>query len=110
MFRLHEAQRDCQESLNSQDGRTSLQLSCLDALSQEAFSRKKILQELRQQALEAQEELVEASRSRKILEKLRDRELERYRQRILKAERKDLDEIAAGRFVRMGPQNSGVDT
>jgi flagellar protein FliJ len=109
MFRLHEAQRDCQESLHSQDGGTSLQLSYLDALSQEAFSRKKILQELQSQALEAQEELMEASKSRKILEKLRDREFERYRQSVLKAERKDLDEIAAGRFVRMGPQNSRAD-
>ena len=110
MFRLHEAQRDCQKSLSSQDGTTSIQLSCLNALSHRAFSRKKVLQELQRHALEAQKELVEASRSRKMLEKLRDREFERYRQRILKAERNFLDEIAAGRFIRMTLQNSKTDT
>ena len=109
MFRLHEAQRDCQESLRGQDGTTSIQLSCLNALSQEAFSRKKMLQELQQQVLKAQEELVETSRSRKVMEKLRDREFERQRQHILKAERNFLDEIAAGRFIRMTPHNSETD-
>ena len=104
MSRLREAQRDCQEQLQGKDGGTSLQLLCLDALSQEAFSRKKILQELRREALAAQEELIEVSKSRKMVEKLRDRDLERYRQRMLQVERKDLDEIAAGRFIRMGTQ------
>ena len=104
LSRLHEAQRDCQERLQSKDGGTSLQLSCLDALSQETFSRKKILQEMQIEAVEAKEELMGASKSRKIVEKLRDRESERYRQHILQMERKDLDEIAAGLFIRIGTQ------
>ena len=102
MSRLHEAQRECQERLQGRDGGTSLQLSCLDALSQETFFRKKILQELQREALGAKDELIEASRSRKMVEKLRDREFERHRQHILQVERKHLDEIAAGRFIRMG--------
>ncbi|MFC1717971.1 flagellar export protein FliJ [Candidatus Poribacteria bacterium] len=104
MSRLHEAQRDCQERLQSKDGGTSLQLSCLNALSHETFSRKKILQELQREALEAKEELIEASKSRRIVEKLRDRDFERHRQNILHAERKHLDEIATGRFIRMEAQ------
>lgn len=102
--RLHEAQRDCQEQLKSENGGTSVQLLCLEALSRDAFSRKKILLELSKEALKAQEELMEAAKSRKIVEKLRDRDLERLRQHVLKAEQKQLDEIAAGRFIRMGTQ------
>ncbi len=104
MSRLHEAQRDCQEQLQSKNGGTSLQLLCLNALSHETFSRKKILQELQRGTLEAKEELIEASKSRRIVEKLRARDFERHRQSILRAERKHLDEIAAGRFIRMGTQ------
>ena len=43
--RSHEAQRDCQEQLQGGNGGTSLQILCLEALSQDAFSRGKILQE-----------------------------------------------------------------
>jgi flagellar FliJ protein len=109
MSHLREVQRNCQESLQSEKGGTSLQLSCLDALSQEAFSRKKILQELQKEFSEAKEELMEVSKSRKIAEKLRDRELERHKQRILQEERKYLDEIAAGRFVRMRRDRVGKE-
>ena len=101
MSYLRHAQRECQHKLQGDEGGTSVQLLCLNALSQEAFSRKGILEELERQEMEAREALLEASRSRKIVEKLRDREQERQRQNMLKAERKYLDEIATGRFVRM---------
>jgi flagellar export protein FliJ len=78
----------------------ALHLSCLDALSQESFSRRKTLQELQRRALKVREELLEASRSREIVERLRDRQFERYKQYILQQERKYLDEIAASQFVR----------
>ncbi len=80
MSRSREAQRECQKQLQSKDGGSALQLSCLSALSQDVFSRKGTLQELQKEALEAQEELTKVSRSRKIVEKLRDRDFERYRQ------------------------------
>ena len=105
MSHLREAQRSCQGQLRSQDGGTAIQLSCLDALSHEAFSRKKILQTLDEEALKAQEELLEASKSRKIVEKLRDRDIERYKQHLMQEERKYLDEIATGRFIRMGSES-----
>ena len=105
MSRLREAQRSCQELLQIQEDGTALSLSCLDALSYEAFSRKKVLLKLEEEALKARTELLEASKSRKIVEKLRDRELERYQQRMLQAERKFLDEIAMGRFIRMVPES-----
>ncbi len=105
MSRLREAQISCQEQLQTQKGGTALSLSCLDALSYEVFSRKKLAQKLEEEALKAQEELLEASKSCKIVEKLRDRELERYRQRMLREERKYLDEIATGRYIRTGTQS-----
>ncbi len=104
MSRSREAQRECQKQLQSGDGGSSLQLSCLSALSQDMFSRKGTLQELRKEVLEAQEELTKASRSRKIVEKLRDREFERYKQSVLKEEQKFLDDIATVRFIKMGSQ------
>lgn len=104
MSHLREAQRECQKQLQSKEGGTSLQLSCLNALSQKAFSRKKTLRELEVEALKAQEELLEASKSRKTLEKLRDRDVKRYKEYISREEQKYLDEIAAGRFIRMDSQ------
>jgi len=110
LFRLREAQRSHQKQLQHgqtkqdtglfQSG-TAAHLSYLDALSQESLSRRKMLEELKRQALEAKEELLEASKARKIVEKLRDRELERDKQSVIKQERKQLDEIAAERFIRM---------
>lgn len=105
MSRSREAQRECQKQLQSKDGGSALQLLCLSALSQDLFSRKGTLRELQAKTLKAQEELLEASRSRRIVEKLRDRDFERYRQRISQAEQKFLDDIAAGRFARMGSQS-----
>jgi len=105
MSHLREAQRECQEQLQGKEGGTSLLLSCLNALSQKAFSRKKTLRELEAEALKAQEELLEASKSRKTLEKLRDRDFKRYKEHISREEQKYLDEIAAGRFIRMGSQS-----
>lgn len=105
MSRSREAQRECQKQLQSADGGSALQLFCLSALSQDVFSRKGTLQELQQEAMEAQEELTQAARARKIVEKLRDRDLERYKQRISQEEMKFLDDIAAGRFARMESQS-----
>ncbi len=105
MSHLREAQRSCQGHLQSQDGGTAIQLSCLDALSHEARSRKKILQTLDEEVLKAQEELLEASKSRKIVEKLRDRDIERYKQYLMQEERKYLDEIAAGRIIKIDSES-----
>jgi flagellar FliJ protein len=109
LFHLREAQRDCQRQLQSKQGETSLQISCLEALSHESLSRRKQLQELQTEILKAREELVEASKSRKIVEKLRDRELKRYKESMLQSERKYLDEVAAIRFSRMNsPSSNGL--
>lgn len=104
MSRLHEAQREYQNQLKGEEGSSAFQLSCLDALSQKAFSRKAVIRQLVSQEHTAREELLEASKSRKIAEKLRDRQLERHKQHILKTERKYLDELATGRFIRARSQ------
>jgi len=113
LFRLREAQRSWSIELRAKSIEQRAEskklyalcpmpyaLSCLAALSQESFSRRKTLHELQRKILKAKEELLEASKSRKIVEKLRDRDLERLKQSILKQERRHLDEIATGRFIR----------
>ncbi len=101
LFHIQETQRSYQQQLQNTQGKTSLHLSYLDALSQDNFFQRKILQELHGQALKATDELVEASKSRKTVEKLRDKKMEQYKQYMIQQERKELDELAAGRFVRM---------
>lgn len=100
LFRIRESQRIYYEKLQNGRGDTSLHLLSLDALSQESFFQRKILKELNSEILRARGDLLEASKSRKMMERLRDREMERYRQQMLKQERKYLDEVAAIRFVR----------
>ena len=107
LFQLREAQRACQNQLHCEQGETSLHMAYLEALSQESFSRRKAIEEIQTEILEAKEELLEASKSRKIVEKLRDKERERHKQSILQEERKSLDEIAAVRFIRANSPSSG---
>ena len=102
LFRIRESQRVYYEKLQNGRGDTSLHLLSLDALSQESFFQRKILKELNSEILRARGDLLEASKSRKMMERLRDREMERYRQQMLKQERKYLDEVAAIRFARKG--------
>lgn len=101
LFHIQEAQRSYQKELQNTQGKMSLHLSYMDALSQDKFLQRKTLQELHGQALKATDELVEASKSRKTVEKLRDKEMERHKQYMIQQERKELDELAASRFVRM---------
>ena len=107
LFRLREAQRSYHSQLKNGQGEILQHLSCLEALAHESFSRREALQELLREVLEAKEQLLEASKARKIVEKLRDKEFERYKQHMLKQERKYLDEIATGRFIRMNSPSSG---
>ena len=107
LFHIQEAQRAYQQQLQNTQGKTSLHLSYMDALSQDKFFQRKTLQKLHGQALKATDELVEASKSRKTVEKLRDKEMEQHKQYMIQRERKELDEFTAGRFVRM---NSASNT
>ncbi len=52
---------------------------------------KKVLEDVRT-------ELVAAQKDRKIMEKLKEKDFEKYRDRIKKAEQKELDEIAVLKF------------
>ncbi len=100
---LREAQRSNQENLQEKQGEfrnTALYLSQLEILSQKSLYQRRLLQELEKEAMEAKEELLEASRSRKMIEKLLDRERQQQMQSMLKQERKSLDDIAASRSVR----------
>jgi len=105
LFHTREAQRSYQKELQNTHGEASLYLPYLNSLSQNAFSQKRMLQDLQGQVLEATDELVEASKSRKTVEKLRDRERERYKQYLLEQERKYLDELAADRFIRLNSKS-----
>ncbi len=99
---LREAQRSNQENLQEKQGEfrnTALYLSQLEILSQKSLYQRRLLQELEKEAMEAKEELLEASRSRKMIEKLLDRERQQQMQSILKQERKFLDDIAALRSI-----------
>jgi len=99
LFHLRESQRAYQELLG-QDG-ASVYLGTLDSLAHEALTCRRVLRELQKELLEARNELIESSKARKTIEKLRDREIVRQKQLVARQERKELDEIAAGRFVRM---------
>ena len=101
LFHTQESQRSRQKQLQDTQGKTSLHLSYLNALSQDVLAQKTALQELHSQVLKATDEVVEASKSRKTVEKLRDKRMEQYKQYMLQQERKYLDEIAAGRFIRL---------
>jgi len=108
LFHLRETQRSYQKQLNSEQEATSLQVSRLEALSQESLSRRRNLQKLQIEMLKAKEELLEASRNRKMMEKLRDRELEKSKRNLLDQERKNLDEVAAVRHIRIESMSSGT--
>jgi len=75
-------------------------LSYLDTLSQRALHQTKIIKELQLEIEGARQELLDASKSRKMIEKLLNREINHNRQNMAIQERKNLDEIAATRFIR----------
>ena len=100
LYDMQSKKRSSQEQLRGRQGETALHLSYLDALSQESISQRRTLRELDDKITEAREELLEESKSCKIVEKLHDRQIEQHKQHILKLERKYLDEVAIGRFVR----------
>jgi len=101
LFHTQETQRAYQKQLQDTQDETPLHPLYLEALARDALAQRKTLQQINGQVLKATDEVIEASKSRKTVEKLRDKKMEQYRQYMLQQERKYLDEIAAGRFIRL---------
>ncbi|MDQ1327745.1 MAG: flagellar protein FliJ [Candidatus Poribacteria bacterium] len=97
---IRDAQRTLQRNFQDKSGKTKVYLLYLDDLSRQSIVQRKTISELSEKVIEARDNLVEASKSKKIIEKLRDQKYEQYRQYQVKQESKVLDEIATNRFSR----------
>ncbi|MDQ1317304.1 MAG: flagellar protein FliJ [Candidatus Poribacteria bacterium] len=97
---IRDAQRTLQRNFQDKSGKTKGYLLYLDDLSRQSIVQRKTISELSEKVIEARDNLVEASKSKKIIEKLRDQKYEQYRQYQVKQESKVLDEIATNRFSR----------
>ena len=97
---IRDAQRILQRNFQDKNGKTKGYLLYLDDLSRQSIVQRKAIIELSEKVIEARDNLVEASKSKKIIEKLRDQKYEQYRQYLVKQESKVLDEITTNRFSR----------
>jgi flagellar protein FliJ len=97
---IRDAQRTLQRNFQDENGKTKGYLLYLDDLSRQSATQRKVISGLNEKVIEARDNLVEASKSKKIIEKLRDQKYEQYKQYQVKQESKVLDEITTNRFLR----------
>ena len=97
---IRDTQRTLQRNFQDKNGKTKGYLLYLDDLSRQSIVQRKAISELSEKVIEARDNLVEASKSKKIIEKLRDQKYEQYRQYLVKQESKVLDDITTNRFSR----------
>ncbi|MBC2711750.1 MAG: flagellar export protein FliJ [Desulfosarcina sp.] len=79
----------------------------LKRLSERITSQQTVVIEIKEQAAEKEDELLEAMKKRQILERLKDQGLDRYNQVMLKKEMNFIDEIAVNQFARKTIEQSG---
>ena len=97
---IRDAQRTLQSNFHDKSGKTEGYFLYLDDLSRQSIIQRKAISELSEKVIEARDNLVKASKSKKIIEKLRDQKYEQYSQYQVKQESKVLDEITTNRFSR----------
>ena len=97
---IRDAQRTLQRNFQDKKGKTKGYLLYLDDLSRQSATQRKMISKLNDEVIEARDNLVDASKSKKIIEKLRDKKYEQYNQYLNKQENKVLDEIVTTHFSR----------
>jgi flagellar FliJ protein len=81
----------------------------LKNLSDRILKQRQVIEEVKKEAADKQETLLEAMKKRQILEKLKEQGMDRYRKDALNKERAFIDEIAVNQFVRSKMSGNGED-